>query len=348
MRGDTGIGRRTLMAGLGAACAAPALAQGFAGLGAGAEGFALPQPGVAFDFPRDHGAHPRYRIEWWYVTASLTGADGRACGVQWTLFRSALAAGNPDLQAWMGHAAATTSDRHFVAERLARGGIGQAGVTTDPFEAWIDGWQLTGPDFGNLTMKAAGTEFAYRLSLEADGPLVPQGQDGYSVKSAAGQASYYYSQPFYRARGILTLPDGDLAVTGRAWLDHEWSSQPLGEDQRGWDWFSLHLDSGARLMGFRLRGEENFTAATWITPNGTPTPYPDGAFSAEPLAYSEVAGRRIPTRWRIRLPDRGVDAEVRALNEGAWMATRFPYWEGPVTVSGSHDGRGFLEMTGYE
>jgi len=25
----------------------------------------------------------------------------------------------------------------------------------------------------------------------------------------------------------------------------------------------------------------------------------------------------------------------------------FPYWEGPVFATGSHEGRGYLEMTGY-
>ena len=106
------------------------------------------------------------------------------------------------------------------------------------------------------------------------GPLVLHGDDGYSVKSAAGQASYYYSQPFYTVEGTLDLPDGPVAVTGQAWLDREWSSQPLASDQTGWDWFSIVLDDGHRLMGFQLRGSQTFTAGTWITPGGQATPCP--------------------------------------------------------------------------
>ena len=45
---------------------------------------------------------------------------------------------------------------------------------------------------------------------------------------------------------------------------------------------------------------------------------------------------------------KGVDVTVTALNEDAWMATSIPYWEGPVTVTGSHQGIGYLEMTGYD
>ena len=159
-----------------------ALAQGFAGLGATPEGFAQPTPGTALTFPTDHGAHPDHRIEWWYVTANLTGTDGTAYGLQWTLFRTALspvdAKGWQSPQLWMGHAAVTTPDHHFVAERLARGGIGQAGVEAAPVSAWIDDWALQGPDLNHLTMAASGTDFAYTVALTTDRPLVLHGAQG--------------------------------------------------------------------------------------------------------------------------------------------------------------------------
>ncbi|MEM6938769.1 MAG: lipocalin-like domain-containing protein [Pseudomonadota bacterium] len=329
-------------------------AQGFSGLGTDAEGFAAPAPNPSFDFPADHGAHPDYRIEWWYLTANLEGADGTDYGLQWTLFRSALApgeaAGWQSPQVWFGHAAVTTPQAHYVTERFARGGIGQAGVTADPFHAWIDEWYLKGPNFDTLAMAATGPDFGYDMSLTATGPLVFQGEDGFSVKSSEGQASYYYSQPFYEVTGTLRLPEGDIPVVGTAWLDREWSSQPLSENQSGWDWFSLSFEDGAKLMGFQLRerGGGQYSASTWITQDGQTRAYPDGAFQAEPLSETEMAGRSVPTTWRVMLPDRGVDVTVEAMNPMAWMDLTIPYWEGPVTISGSHSGRGYLEMTGYE
>lgn len=325
-------------------------AQGFAGLGAGAEGFAIPERGASFAFPADHGAHPPFRIEWWYVTANLQAADGTPYGLQWTLFRSGLApTGAPEDQLWMGHAALTTPERHFVAERLGRGGTGQAGVTPEPFDAWIDEWRLQGDLGGEATMSAQGPDWGYDVTLRAQGPVVLQGDQGFSVKSEDGQASSYYSMPFLDLEGTLHLPTGDVPVTGTAWLDREWSSQPLADRQVGWDWFSLSLDTGEKLMGFALRADESdpFTAATWIEPNGAPTPFETGAFQAEPLDTSEVADRTVPTQWRVTLPERGLDVTVTALNEAAWMDTSVPYWEGPVSVAGSHQGVGYLEMTGY-
>ena len=224
-----------------------AMAQGFAGLGTQVEGFAEVAPEPDFSFPRDHGPHNDFRIEWWYLTANLVDADGTPYGLQWTLFRAALAPeggeGWNSAQLWMGHAAVTTQSDHYVSERLARGGVGQAGVVADPFEAWIDDWALIG-DWETLRMTARGEEFAYDMDLTSRGPLIFHGQDGYSVKSAAGQASYYYSQPFFEIAGTLQLPDGDVEVTGNAWLDREWSSQPLADNQTGWDWLSLSFDDG--------------------------------------------------------------------------------------------------------
>ena len=332
-------------------------AQGFAGLGTTAEGFAIPERGRPLIFPQDHGPHWAYRIEWWYLTSVLTGADGQDYGIQWTLFRSALAPeqgnGWSAPQLWMGHAGLTSATRHFSAERLARGGIGQAGVEAQPFAAWIDDWRMGsaappgGDAFDALGITARGRDFGYALDYVAEGPLVLQGDQGYSVKSPAGQASYYYSQPFYRVTGTLNLPEGPMPVTGQGWLDREWSSQPLAEDQAGWDWVSLIFESGARMMGFQLRGAETFTSGTWIDPDGTATPLPHNALSFTPLERVRVAGRMVPVRWRLDWPEGGLSIETVPLNPQSWMDTSVAYWEGPLSFSGSHAGRGYLEMTGY-
>lgn len=327
-----------------------AMAQGFAELGQTSEGYALPDPATRFTFPEDHGPHPEFRIEWWYVTANLQDAEGTDYGIQWTLFRNALSpGGEPEDQAWMGHAAVSTPAGHLFAERLARGGIGQAGVTAAPFEAFIDEWRMAGPNLASVSITAQSHEFRYDLELSSNRPFVPQGENGYSVKSFVGQASHYYSQPFYTVTGTLTLPKGKVRVTGRAWLDREWSSQPLAPDQTGWDWISLHLSGGAKLMVYRLRdsAEGAYVVGTWIAADGSPEPLQVGSLEMTPVERAEVAGGQLPVVWDIVHEARGIAIRAEAIYPQSWMGTRISYWEGPVRAGGSHSGEGYLEMSGY-
>lgn len=334
-------------------------AQGYAGLGTAVDGFTEVTRPANLRFPRDHGPHPDFRIEWWYLTAALTGADGRDYGAQWTLFRVATTpgaegAGWESNQIWIAHAGLTTSERQFSAERFARGGVGQAGVTAVPFTAWLDDWEMTGATadadaLDAVRVTARGLDFAFTLEGAADGLIVLHGEAGFSLKSAGGQASYYYSQPFLRVAGAIEVDGSEVAVTGTAWIDREWSSQHLAPDQAGWDWFSLHLDDGSRLMAYRLRETEGPSAAfgTWIAADGAAQALGLGEIEMIPIGWAPVAGREMPVAWRLSVPGHGLAVDTAPVNAQSWMDGNFPYWEGPIRVTGSHAGRGYLEMTGY-
>lgn len=356
---------------------------GFADLGARSQGYANASPTTELVFPEDHGPHPDFRIEWWYLTANLENEDGEPLGMQWTLFRQAQqpkalgASAAADFwaadQLWMAHMALSRGERHRVAERFARGAreplpsaAQQAGVTARPFRAWLDDWRLEsltsapGDDALDHLMLTAQAEdesgaFGYQLELEAEGPLVRHGINGFSQKSADGQGSMYYSQPFYRVSGEVMLNGERVAVSGRAWLDREWSSQLLSGSQTGWDWFSLHLDSGARLMAFRLRGggadNGDYLSGSWITPDGEVRLLNAKALTLVPQAFAEAAGHRVPVGWRLTLPEQNLELDIAARHANRWMNTSVPYWEGAVSVtdakSGAPRGQGYLEMTGY-
>ena len=176
-----------------------------------------------------------------------------------------------------------------------------------------------------------------------------QGDAGYSKKSERGQASYYYSQPYFDAKGTVTIDDKSVEVSGQAWMDREWSSQPLASDQTGWDWFSLHLSPVEKLMLFRLRQNDgqNYFAGNWIGRDGKSEQIAAGDIQMTPTASTEIAGRKIPTAWHIAIAARGLQIDTAPLNAASWMTTSFAYWEGPITFRGSHGGVGYLEMTGY-
>ena len=334
----------------------PAPQESFAGLGSDAADFAQVVPGRVFNFPEDHGPHPGFRIEWWYVTANLKDAQGNVFGVQWTLFRNALKAGPSqagwhDSTVWLGHAAVTSATRHYAAERFARGGVGQAGAQAAPFNAWIDDWGFaTQPGaaspLADMQLKASGAQFDYDLHLTSSRPLVLQGDDGYSRKSDQGQASYYYSQPFFTATGSVRIDGKTYQVSGPAWLDREWSSQPLAASQTGWDWFSLHMDSGENVMLFRVRQTDGsgYLTGTRIDAQGHTQNLHNGDIQLTPVQTTTLEGREIPTRWSLKIPGKQLDITPQAVNPKAWMNLSIPYWEGPVQFDG---GVGYLEMTGY-
>jgi predicted secreted hydrolase len=330
-------------------------------------GFAQARPGMTVSLPQDMGTHPEYRLEWWYLNANLHSETGEAFGVQWTLFRMGLggrrdgrrdedrdehsagsgAAGWYSDELWLAHAALSQPGKHRFASRLARGGSGQAGVVAAPFEAWIDDWQLGAFKQDGWVLQTQADDFGYRLQLMPTLAAVRHGDQGFSAKSAAGGGSMYFSYPALSISGDITLDGKTHKVSGQGWFDREWSSQLLQADQRGWDWLALHLDDGRRLMLFRVRGAMPFYAASLIQADGRSRALSPDEFSLLPLAFRDSQRGQVPVRWQVSVPKAGIELEVTAWPGDFWNPGRLSYWEGPVDVSGSHGGEGYLEMTGY-
>ncbi len=335
-----------------------------------AAGFARAEAPRPFRFPDDHGSHPDYRSEWWYLTASLTGPEGQDFGVQFTLFRQALRSapviGGPwdASQIFLAHLALTdvAAGRHVEAERLARGHPRLAGVTAAPFRAWLDGWSLaaSGRDLQGLVLDAETARIAVRLRLQPVKPLVLQGEAGLSRKGPH-QASYYYSLPRLAVAGELDTPAGPVPVTGTAWLDREWSTSVLSAEQRGWDWFALQLDSGEDIMVFQLRRRDGrrdpYDQGMWVGAGGESRRLEVRDFTLEPTRFwTDEAGRRWPVAWKLAVstPAGPRYLRVEAALDDQRMDTLLTYWEGLVRVydagpqAGELIGTGYMELTGYE
>ncbi|KPF65770.1 hydrolase, partial [alpha proteobacterium AAP81b] len=214
------------------------------------------RPGVALSFPRDHGAHPDFRTEWWYATGWLTAASGKRLGFQVTFFRvrPGLGEDNPSAfaprQIVFAHAALSDPalGRLRHGQKLARAGFGLASAATGDAALAIDDWRMARRRDGVWTARATASDFTLDLALTPTQPLLPQGQAGYSRKGAdPASASYYYSIPHLRVAGAVTIDGKREAVTGTAWLDREWSSALLDARATGWDWLGLNMDDGAAL-----------------------------------------------------------------------------------------------------
>jgi len=322
-------------------------------------------PPLALRFPRDHGAHPQLRTEWWYITGSLA-SGGREFGFQVTFFRSRVDA-TQDMtskfaakQLVFAHAAITDVEGRKLLhdQRIAREGFGVVSAGEDDTAIRLRDWSLRRDKDGAYVADVAGVDIGLRLRCTPTQPLLLQGKQGLSRKGPQEkQASYYYSEPQLAVTGSIRLPGRLLQVEGKAWMDHEWSDEVLHPEALGWDWIGMNLDDGSALTAFRLRGKDG--AALWDggsfrAPGGTPYSFSRGevVFSPQRRWKSPLSQATYPVEWIVRTP--ADFYTVRAVLDDQELDSRAStgaiYWEGLAHLfdsNGKRVGSGYLEMTGY-
>jgi predicted secreted hydrolase len=338
--------------------------------------------GELLQFPRDHGAHPAHRTEWWYITGWLRDEAGVERGVQLTFFRVRTRIGedNPSRfaprQLILAHAAIADPARGRLlhAERAARAYPGLVGAAEGRTAIELDDWFLRAeaPTAGKAALyrsRIVAQDFAYELDFVATRSPLLQGEAGFSQKAPAeDNASHYYSRPQLQVSGVLQLGSERLQVEGTAWLDHEWSSAILPEQAQGWDWLGINLTDGGALMLFQMRGHDGqaiWASGTELDAQGRQRHFGADAIRFRPLRYwqSPRTAARYPVVWQIELDD-GRRFVVRPLFDDQELDSRAStgavYWEGAVVLDQLQDGeegesstssrpvgRGYLEMTGY-
>jgi predicted secreted hydrolase len=321
--------------------------------------------GKPLSFPQDFGAHPRFRIEWWYVTGWLETPDKKPLGFQVTFFRSATDhdAANPSRfapkQLIIAHAAVSDPalGKLLHDQKSAREGFGLAYAKEGNTDVKLGDWRFVRNADGSYQASVTAREFSLNLSLSpSQGPMA-QGDNGFSRKGPKPQqASYYYSEPHLKVSGNVTRNGTPLAVNGTAWLDHEWSSSVLDPNAAGWDWVGANLDDGSALMAFQIRGKDGsklWAHATLRDAAGRMTHFsPDQVrFMPRRKWRSPRTNAAYPVATRIETG--AVVWQLTPLQDDQELDSRQStgavYWEGAVTVTrdGQAAGRGYLEMTGY-
>ena len=337
----------------------------------GVSGYAVATEPRSFRFPSDHGPHPEFRNEWWYLTCNLDGQNDERFGFELTIFRFLLTPAEQRRKAsrwqsdqvYIGHFAITDvgNEQFHVAQRFSRGAMGLAGAQAEPFRVWVEDWSITAAASDaamTWRVQAADQELSLDLNLTPLKPPVLNGQDGLSRKSSEpANASYYYSIPRLQTKGLLQIGTQRFAVSGLSWLDREWSSSALAKDQAGWDWFALQLDDGSELMLYQLRrldgSRDPFSAGTWISRSGDSIHLDADEFRIDTSQFwDSPTGGRYPNAWQLSVPSLDLQLDVHPVIDDQELRTTVLYWEGAVDVSGKRNGkklggRGYVELTGY-
>ncbi|WP_430415343.1 lipocalin-like domain-containing protein [Parasphingorhabdus sp.] len=318
--------------------------------------------GEEFAFPRDHGSHDAFRTEWWYFTGWLETADGDPLGFQITFFRSRpeMATDNPSKfapqQIIFAHAALSDpqTGKLIHDQRIGRAGFEIIEASQKDADVSLLDWQLTRTATGVFASKVTGQDFALDLKMEPSQIPMLNGENGYSRKGLKpSQASYYYSVPQLKVGGSVIHGGKKLAVTGRAWLDREWSSDVLPENAVGWDWTGLNFDDGSALMAFQVRGADGdavYAGGSFRSAEGKQIILsPDDIqFKPRRIWTSPETGADYPVEaeFVVRLDGEWVRYHLEPMFDAQELSGAFTptYWEGAVSTSG---GRGYLEMTGY-
>jgi len=323
-----------------------------------------------FSFPRDHGAHGSYRTEWWYFTGNLKNPFDRKFGYQLTFFRFALAADTPasasswrNNQIYMAHLTLTDvkSDRFYSDERYSRAGNGLAGAADNKYQVWLHDWSAAAVDDADFPMRlqAKSGQFAIDLLLQSQKKRVLQGNQGLSQKSdEPGNASYYYSYTRLATEGNLSIGGDKFTVVGDSWMDREWSTSALSDDQIGWDWFALQFSDNTEVMFYQLRRKDgqpdsHSSGAVFLSNNRKiPLKVQDVSIKVLDTWKSPHSKAVYPSMWHLSIPAQHLEVDIVPLINDQELNLTYRYWEGAVSINGLKNGKlisgqGYVELTGY-
>jgi predicted secreted hydrolase len=330
-------------------------------------------------FPEDHGPHSRYRTEWWYYTGNVSDKDGLTFGFQLTFFRSRISDEALDTQKWseevspwrtqqllLGHAALTeiSEKKHHQAEQMARQAIDIAGASQkgDQTYVFLKNWSLELMPQNHI-ISVDARDFSFEFVLVPIKKPVLHGDLGYSRKGRQVEsASCYYSFTRLKAQGNIRVGSKNFEVDGFAWMDHEFSTNPLEPDLVGWDWFSIQLDNHTELMAYFLRKDDgtfsDASSGTFVKASGESIrlTIKNMNLKTNNTWKSNQTGGIYPSQWRLQIPQLKLELIIKAIVADQEMktpeTTGVDYWEGSVSVEGfqnghSVSGKGYTELTGY-
>jgi predicted secreted hydrolase len=328
------------------------------------------------ELPRDLYAHAEAQTEWWYYTGHMRTARGRRFGFELVFFKR-----RTDLDRfgvvplrlianplYLSHFAVTDEARarfRYEHRKSANGPFERSALTSARrFYLKLGDWTVREAHGLHLLRATLGDDLVFEAALRPTKPAVLNGHEGVGVSfKDEGEASRYFSYTRMEAEGDITWHGETEHFTGSAWMDREFGTWRTTENQKGWDWFSLQLSTGAELMVYHIRDAagrpSDFSSGTFVDASGEGTHLSREDFQLEVLERwrSPDTGAVYPSGWRLRVPRFAIDVEVAPVIKDQELDTRgttmIVYWEGACTVKGHHGdaetaGRAYVELVGYD
>jgi len=296
--------------------------------------------------PQDDAAH-KSKMEWWYFNGHLTSDSGKKYSFHDTTF---LINGVVDFTVNHVSFSDYKTGRHYTNQHSSGGNL--IGTQPNSFNFVAKDNLMSGSN-GVDKLQVTTPDFSFDLQLVSSQPVIFHGQDGIISLSAAGN-SYYYSRPRMNISGTVDINGIRENVHGLAWFDHQWGDFSTG--LLAWDWFSIQLDDNSDIMIYQLRDKASSKRIIYTgtyTQNGKTTLLNEKDFNliATKKWLSKNTTINYPIEWQIKIPSMNIDITTKPiLNDcefDASLSSYNIYWEGAVQVSGSHTGKGFMELSGY-
>lgn len=333
--------------------------------------------GTEFDpvsLPRDLAAHPNAQTEWWYYTGHGKTAGGREFGFELVFFKRRTdldkfsvvplrLIGNPFYFAHFAITDKTEKKFRYAHRKSANRQFDiPASASEEHFHLTVGDWTAREAGGSHILRSSINSQIVFEASLTPTKQVVLNGENGVSYKDE-GEASRYFSYTRMALEGDLTIDGAVEHFNGEAWMDREFGTWVPTNNQKGWDWFSIHLDNNSELMVYQLRNAEgeptSFSTGCFNSSAGEITKLKSEEFQIEALSKwkSPRSEGEYPSGWKLKVPILGLELEIDPVIDDQELDTRgttmIVYWEGACNVKGSLGGEpvggnAYVELVGYD
>ena len=314
--------------------------------------------------PQDDSFLTNQLVQWWYWTGHIKTESGRRFGFELCFFAVDVEAAHlfqmiaekihgkdiPDdlLTVQMMNTAITDIDNQQFFSRVE--------YKPGPPKEIKDGFDLSNILASCLAQGGNGEDhlvskvdkFELDIQIKSQSPATIH-YDGEKHEYSFGGYTYYYSRENMLGEGTLTYDGKTENVAAQVWFDRQYGQLLQAAFLIGWQWFAIQLDDDIQVMLFAYHDKKEHMGSISYSDGSTVALGADD-FSVTILDHwkSPHTGRKYPSKWQAKFKNFDLLITPSVADQELYEPWLFPkYWEGACSVTGSHNGSAYVELTGY-